>query len=147
MLHDVGVAPERINESTLLMFSATVPAAGARTLELTSGTTVLAKLTKPSPTPTVKLVVPRHGLKLAHACLTLRWRARGARGVGLGATVQYLASAKQGWQTVAADLPESSYKLRLAVFKKARRVRLRVIVSDGFSDAVVTSKPIALNRG
>ena len=142
-LSDVGVAPEQLDDSPAQFISATVPSTGAQTLELTSGTHVLARLVKPSPAPSVTLSVPRRAR--AGRALTVTWHARGARGVTLITTVQYLTSAAQGWMTAAAGVQVSRWTISAATLRSARSVRIRVLVNDGFSDAVATSRTLRIH--
>jgi hypothetical protein len=144
VIANIGVAPESITESPLRMFTATLPAHGVTSLALTLSGHVMAKLKKPNPAPTVKLVIPRHGLKATRKGLTLKWRAKGAKGAKLTAIVQFLASRKQGWQTVIAGLQAHSYKIALKQFGHARKVQVRVVISDGFSSAIATSRSLKL---
>jgi hypothetical protein len=129
-----------------MMLAANLPARGATAIKLTAGGRVVATLRKPSPGPSVRLVIPRGGLKAARHKLAIGWRARGARGVILTATVQYLASAKQGWQTLVAGLTASKYQVPLAMFAHVTRVHIRVVVNDGFTDAIATSGLVKLPR-
>ena len=144
MIANVGVAPQSITESPLRMFTATLPAQGVTSLALSVEGHVMAKLKKPSPAPTVKLVLPRHGLKATRKGLALKWRAKGAKGATLTAIVEFLASAKQGWQTVIAGTEARSYTIALKQFGHARKVQVRVVISDGFSSAIATSRTIKL---
>jgi hypothetical protein len=140
MLDDLGVAAQSLDDGPAKMLTAVVPAAGVRTLELISGHRVVARLTKPSPAPSVKVMTPRRAT--VHHGLTIRWRARGARGVQFTAAVQYLASTRRGWTTVAAGLLGDTWRLPAAAFRGTRSVRVRVIINDGFSDAAATSRAI-----
>ena len=147
VIHDVGVTPQQVRESAVQMLVATVPAsAGAQTLELTVGGHPVSELRRPRPGPNVRLVLPRRGLKAVGHKLTVRWRARGARGVTLTVAIQYLKSARQGWQTLAAGLAGQSYAVPVSRFAHARRVRIRVVVNDGFSTAIATSGLVKLPR-
>ena len=117
-----------------------------RKLELTSGSHVIATLRRPKPLPTVRLTIPRGGLKAAHHQLTIRWRARAHAGVTLTATVQYLASARLGYQTLAAGVTAGRYRVPISMFAHARRVGIRVVLGDGFSTATATSGAVKLPR-
>ncbi len=143
---NVGVPPELVLDSKgVEMIDATVPATGASKIEVTSGSQVLAVEHRPTPGPSVRLIVPRRGLRVAHHQLTISWKGRGAHGVTLTATVQYLASARQGWQTLAGGLSGNSFSVPLALFHHGTRVRLRVTINDGFSDATATSRLVRLS--
>jgi hypothetical protein len=142
------VTPQLILDSGgLMMITATVPAAGATAIKLISGSTVLATAHKPNPAPQVRLVLPRKGLKVTRRILTIRWRGRVAHGAPLTATVQYLASTRAGWQTLASLDRTSSFAAPLAAFGGARKVRVRVLINDGFSTAAATSQRLKLPRG
>jgi hypothetical protein len=70
----------------------------------------------------------------------VRWRDRGAHGITLSATVQYLVSARKGWQTIAAGISGQSFSAPIALFSHATK-RVRVIVGDGFSNVDSTASP------
>ena len=146
VIANVGVKAEQIEDSPLTMLSATLPGTGASTLELTSGARVLAKVHRPARSPRVRLSIPRGGFHVAHRKLAIRWRARGARGVTLTGTVQYLASAKVGYQTLAAGITTGRYSVPVSMFAHARKVHIRVVVGDGFSTAIATSGAVKLPR-
>jgi hypothetical protein len=60
-----------------------------------------------------------------------------AAGANGGAGI--VASAAQGWQSLAAGFTADSYRIPTALLRGAHRVRIRVVVSDGFSDASATT--------
>lgn len=146
VISNIGVLPERITESTVMMLAANLPARGATAIKLTASGRVVATLRKPSPGPSVRLVVPHGGFKAVQHKLKVRWRDKGARGVTLTATLEYEVSPAQGWQTLAAGLTGQSYTVPLVMLNHATRIHVRVLVGDGFSDAVATSSLIKLQR-
>jgi hypothetical protein len=146
VIANVGVVPEQIDDSPLMMLTATLRGAGATTLELTSGSHVIATLRRPTPVPSVRLTVPHSGLKAAHHQLTIRWRARGARGVTLIAAIQYFASAKLGYQTLAAGITAGSYSVPISMFAHATRIHIRIVINDGFSTTIATSGLVKIPR-
>lgn len=144
VLASVGVAPERLTETPVLMFSAVLPAKNAANLSLTAAGKTIAKLKRPSPAPKVKLVIPRKGLKVAHHAVKIKWKQSGARHVTLLATVQVMTSAATGWQTVISGLQAHRETIALKQFRGARKAQIRVLVSDGFSTAIATSPKLKL---
>jgi uncharacterized membrane protein len=146
VIANVGVSPQQIEDSPLMMLTATLPAGGATKLELTRGSLVLAAMRRPMPLPSVRLVLSHGRLKAAHHRLTIRWRARGARGVTLTAAIQYLASARLGYQTLAAGITAPSYSVPISMFAHATRIHIRIVINDGFSTAIATSALVNLPR-
>jgi hypothetical protein len=146
VISNIGVLPQRITESPVMMLAANLPARGATAIKLTAGGHVVATLRKPSPSPSIRLVVPRGGFKAVRHKLTVRWRDKGARGVALTVALEYEVSRAQGWRTLAAGLTGQSYTVPLVMFNHATHVHVRVVVGDGFSDAVATSSLIRLQR-
>ncbi len=137
---DVAVQPNLVKDSQGVLFlTATVPSTGASKIELTHGSQIMASKRRPKVSPSVRLLTPRRGYRVVHHALTIRWRPRGARGAPLTATVQYLSSPRQGWQTLIAGLTTHSYSVPASLLRHARRLRLRVIVGDGFSDVTATA--------
>jgi hypothetical protein len=129
-----------------MMFTATVPGTGATSLQLTASGRVLASMRHPTPGPSVRLILPRGGLKAFHHALPIRWRARGARTATITAAIQYEASPRTGWQTLAGGLTTGSYRVPISMFAHARRVHIRVITNDGFSTATTATGIIKLPR-
>jgi hypothetical protein len=125
------------------MFTATVPATGATTLQLTNSGHVLASLRRPTPRPTVRLIIPHHGLKASHHTLTIRWHTHGARNTTLTTTIQY-QSPHTGWQTLAAGLTTNTYPIPISMFAHATRIHIRLSTTDGFSTTTTTTRLIKL---
>jgi Carboxypeptidase regulatory-like domain len=147
VIADVGAPAEALADGGgSQMISANVPARGASTIEIIKGSKVVAVEHRPKPGPRVRLIVPRGGLKPSHAKLPIRWTDSGARDAPLTASVQYLSSTQHGWQTLAAGLTGRSFRAPVSLFSPADRVRIRVVVGDGFSDAIATTKTLRLSH-
>ena len=147
VIADVGAPAETLADGGgSQIISANVPASGASTIEIMKGSKVAAVEHRPKPGPRVRLIVPRGRLKLSHAKVPIRWTEQGARNATLTATVQYLAAGQQGWQTLAAGLTGHSFAAPLSFFSGATRARIRVVVGDGFSDAIATTKLLRLSH-
>ncbi|HEX4466777.1 MAG TPA: hypothetical protein VH025_06295 [Solirubrobacteraceae bacterium] len=114
-----------MNARALGRISAVVPASGALTVQILNGN------------------LRGRRLRAAHHNVTIRWSEHGAHKIPLTATVQYLLAAKEGWQTLSAGLTGRQLVIPAATFAHARRLRIRVIVTDGFSEATSTSRPLS----
>jgi hypothetical protein len=117
-----------------------VPAAGARTIEVTGVGRVLAVDRASAAAPTARLISPRAGARVGGPRgAVIRWVSRDADGDALKATIRYSPDDGRTWRTVFAGADRGSAILPGSILGATRRARIRLYVSDGFDAAIATS--------
>ncbi len=113
---------------------------GVRSVEiLHEGQTIAVDRASPS-APTASLISPRRGSRIGGSRgAVIRWRSHDADGGSLRATIRYSANNGRTWRTVFSGEDEGSARLPSYLLSASKRARLRLYVSDGFNEAIVTS--------
>jgi hypothetical protein len=135
----VGVAPAQMQDSSAQLLSAVLPSAGVSEIKVMSGARTVSTMRRPSRRPTVQLLGLTRNHKLKRGHLILRWRARGARGAMLTATVELTTNGGRVWRTLITGLAARQFAVPRAALVGVKRLRLRVTINDGFSDVSVSS--------
>jgi hypothetical protein len=91
--------------------------------------------------PTVQLVSPRPGSRLARGRATvIRWRAHDGDNDLLLVTVSYSADRGRHWKVIADQPTGSSVRVPSRAFSHSQSARIRVTVSDGFNLTTATAE-------
>lgn len=138
-----GTTPIEIEggpNSTLL--DATLPnSPAAASVAVTVGGLEIAHRDRSKHPPTVRLLSPRPGARLARAKATLiRWRARDADNDPLLVTVSYSADRGHHWKVIADQPTGDSVRVPSRAFSASSSGRIRVTVSDGFNLTAATAE-------
>jgi cysteine-rich repeat protein len=89
--------------------------------------------------PTVTIVFPNGGERLADPLTTLAWHAEDADGEPLVFLVQYSPDGGTTWETLAADWPGTTLDVSLDHLPGTTAGLVRVIASDGFLTGAAVS--------
>jgi hypothetical protein len=126
------------------LLSATVPAAGTRSLEITHAGAVVASRSRRVRAPYVRVLAPRRGASIDRCsrarrtcAVRVRWRTTG----GHGALAFIDLSSDDGghWRTLWIGADRGSATLSNALFGHTRSGRIRVRVNDGFDESTAVS--------
>jgi len=132
-VHLDGAAPQ-------LLIVGKVPAKGTRAVEVLQNGQVLAVDRASSAAPTASLVFPRRGNRVGGPRgAVIRWRSHDADGDPLKATIRYSPDDGRTWRTVFSGPDQGSATLPSSQLGASKRARIRLYVSDGFSEAIATS--------
>lgn len=118
-------------------------APGAAAVELVRDGAVLDALRR-SAAPRVRLLAPRRGARVRAGGkdgVTVRWAASDADGQPLWATVQFSPDDGRSWRTVLDGPSRGSARVPGRYLEGTRRGRVRVTISDGFTEARAVSPP------
>jgi hypothetical protein len=134
--HAVAAARAEDDVETLLLFDELAPLAeGVRSLQLRSGSTVLAERKVSANPPQVKLLSPNGGETLAPGS-KVRWQASDADGDPLSFLLQYSPDDGVSWRLLAMEVTGNEWTLAsLAGVPGSAKARLRVVAHDGFHTA------------
>ncbi len=114
-------------------------ARGAAAVELVVGGTVIDRVER-SRAPTVRLTAPGRRTRVTGGGrLEVRWQASDPDRDPLEATVDFSADDGRTWRTVSSGPSSGRATVAGRLLSASRRARIRVAVSDGFSEATVTS--------
>ena len=115
------------------------PAAAAARIELQRDGTTLASRTRSQP-PQIQLRSPRGGSRVrAGRAVLVGWRSSDPDEDGLTARVEYSRDDGRSWTPVGMTAAEQSMRLQARLFGRSKQARVRVIVSDGWNEAVARS--------
>jgi Calx-beta domain-containing protein len=115
-------------------------APGAASVELRRGELVLDRAVRSRP-PAVRLLAPRRKVRVpGGGRLQVRWRATDPDGGALGANIDYSTDGRT-WRTVYDGPSSGKATIRGSLLPASRRGRIRLRVSDGFTQRSVTSRP------
>ena len=110
---------------------------GAAAVELVRDGAVLHTLRRGA-APRVRLDAPRRGARVART-LSVRWRASDPDSEALMASVQFSADGGRNWRTVYDGPSTGAARVPGRFLQGTRNARVRVGVSDGFSETRATS--------
>jgi hypothetical protein len=113
-------------------FALSIPA-GAATVELISGGTVLDRRARTRP-PSVRVLGTRAGRNLS-----VSWAASDPDGDALQARLDYAANGSSGWRTVFQGPSTGRVTIPGRFLEAGPRARVRVFVNDGFNAATAQS--------
>ena len=114
-------------------------APGAVAVELLREGTVLHRLQRSRP-PTVRLSAPKRGARVrGGGLLEVRWQASDPDRDALAATVDFSPDGGRTWRTVHGGPSDGRATVPAGFLAGSKRARLRVSISDGFSEGSVTS--------
>ncbi len=138
------VRPQETSEGGAGTFAGPV-ADGASAVELLRDDVVLARLER-SPAPHVRLLAPRRATRIgAYGALQVRWSASDPADGELSATIDFSADGGSSWRTVHDGGNDGHATVPAEFLSGSRNARIRVRVSDGFSETVVTSPRLAVH--
>jgi hypothetical protein len=118
-----------------------ISASGVREIDVLQDGHSISAIKASAHAPTVKIISPR-----AHARLggrrgaLLRWRSHDPDHDSLTATVRYSRNGGRTWSTVYGGPDLGRARLPGYLMSASRNARVRVYVSDGFNEAIATSK-------
>ena len=116
-------------------------AAAATAVELVHDGRVLDRLTR-SRSPAVKLSEPGRGIRVrGEDELTVRWQASDPDGDALNATIDFSADDGRTWRTVYDGPSTGRASVPGSFLAGSKRARIRLGISDGFSERRATSRP------
>jgi DNA-binding beta-propeller fold protein YncE len=122
------------------MIAGTVPAAGAESLLIVSGSQILATVKRSPNAPKVSVVSPKAGQEIGGGPpVTVSWKATDADGGKLEGTVDYSVNGGRTWQTIAAGETDGNVSLPSALLSASKRARVRVTVNDGWNETAAVS--------
>ncbi len=128
-----------------ILISGTVPAPeGTRQVFLRRGTEIGTRRVGTPNAPTLRLLAPRGGERVASGDVTVRWSANDADGGETIATVEYSADGGRTWKAISVGPSTGRARLARTMVAGSGRARVRVRVDDGFNEAVATSKPFTV---
>lgn len=119
------------------VFVASVPwSEGAAAVVVRRGDTIMARRGRSAHSPIVTLTSPTPGQRV-DGDTTLSWSASDADDDALTTTVLYSNNGgADGWSTLAMWLEGSSFTVRTSMLEPGSNPTFRVVVSDGFDEAV-----------
>ncbi len=124
------------------LLEAQIPPAGVARVELVDPAgTVVATRAASAAAPVASIVAPRRGARLGTgATTTVRWKVSDADGDKTEVTLDFSDDGGRTFYNVwAGPGTESSARVPTDLLRSSRRARLRLRVSDGFNETVVTS--------
>jgi alpha-tubulin suppressor-like RCC1 family protein len=125
---------------SMIQIEGKVPAAGVREIDVLQDGTRIAQDRASAHTPTVRLLSPSPGATVGGpAGAVIRWRAHDADGGDLQVTIRYSADRGHSWKTVYSGPNNGSAVLPSYLLSASRDARVRLYVSDGFNEAILTS--------
>ncbi len=110
-------------------------------LTLRAAGKVLERIKAPAHAPRVTVSTPR--LRRGATTLTLRWNSHDKSRATRTAFVSFSTGGRR-WTTIWEGTDKGHIKIALATFGRARRIRLRVSVNDGFVASVATTRRVRL---
>ena len=136
MLGETGVQVETAGHGPGGTFAAALPA-GAATVELLSGPTVVDRAARSRP-PVVRLVAPRRGARVGGR-LAVAWTASDPDRGALEAAIDFSADGGRTWRGVSSGPSRGRAVIPAGFLSGTDRARVRVRVSDGFNGASAQS--------
>ena len=125
---------------SLLLIQGKVPAAGVRQIDVLQFGSQIAQDIASAHTPTAALITPRRGARLGGSRgVVIRWRSHDADGGSLQASLSFSANGGRSWRPVYFGPDTGSATLPAGLLAASRDARLRLFISDGFNEAIVTS--------
>ena len=119
-----------------------LPVSGVHEIDLVQSGAVVARVTASAHAPTVALTSPASAARVGGAGgALLRWRAADGDGDHLQADVRYSADGGRTWSTVYVGPDHGGVTLPSGLLGASRHAEVRVYLSDGFNEAIVTSPP------
>jgi hypothetical protein len=122
-----------------------VPAgANVQSIAVTDGGKIVARETRPADKLAVHLLSPAAHARLGRSkTVRVRWRASaGVKLKWLRATVEYSADGGRTWKPMWLGANAGGVTLSSSLFQYSRRARIRVLLSDGFNQALSQSGPL-----
>ena len=130
----------RRGDTPVTFLSAEADAPGATSVEIVGAAGVLARRARSAAIPRVRVLAPRAGARIGGGRrATVRWRGTDADGGALTAKVDYSANDGRSWRTVYTGPSTGRATVPGTLFAGSDRGRLRVRVSDGFSEGAAVS--------
>ena len=125
---------------SLILIQGKVPAAAVRQIDvLQFGRQIAQKRASPH-APTAALLAPGRGARLGgRAGAVVRWRSHDADGGSLQASLSFSANGGRSWRLVYIGPDTGSAAVPEGLLSASHDARLRLFVSDGFNEAIVTS--------
>jgi PKD repeat protein len=129
-------------------FSVRAPlAAGAESVRIMRGTTVLAQRAKSAHAPVVAVTAPAAGASInIGGPLKITWNASDADGDPLRSSVQ-VSTDGTTWRPVAVDLTGGELTITASAALSGNAVRVRVITTDGWQTTTAQSGPFTVRGG
>ena len=133
LLADAGAQIQMLHDAApgTATFVVAVPP-GASAVELVAQGRLLDRRTRTSP-PSVRVLAPRAGTRVGRSLL-VRWSASDPDGEQLQAVVDFAANGVSGWRTVFQGRSGGRVSIPARYLEASRSARVRVTVSDGFSE-------------
>jgi hypothetical protein len=124
------------------------PIAGAESVEIASGGTVLAKRTRSANVPSVKVRSPSKGARVGRGRDTvIRWTSSDVDGGPLRAKIDYSANDGKSWRPLTSEVNRNQATVPSGFLSGSRRARLRIRLNDGFNEgSAVSDRFVAVGR-
>jgi hypothetical protein len=125
-----------------------VPAAGAHSVELTRDGVVIATKTRSAHPPTVTLLTPATGARIASTgTVPVTWKAADADGDPLDVVLSYSDDGGRTFRGLAIGGFPGRTTVPAALFSKSTDGRIRIVVNDGFDEASALSGRLRASGG
>lgn len=125
---------------SLILIQGKVPATGVRDIDVLQFGKPIEQDRASAHAPTATLIDPRRGAKLGgRGGVLVRWRSHDADGGSLQASLSFSANDGRSWRQIYSGPNTGSATLPAGLMSASRRARVRLFVSDGFNEAIVTS--------
>lgn len=130
-------------EPSSALLNVVIPAdlPGAKTLQVSTGGTVISSSVMSDSTPTASIDTPTTGTS---EDLNITWSSADGDGDSLSHTLFYSTDSGATWDLIAADLTRTSASIPRWTLPASNRARLKVIVSDGLRSSEAISEEFSL---
>jgi len=126
---------------SLILIQGKVPATDVREIDVLQFGTVIEHDRASAHAPTATLIDPHAGAKLGGPRGALvRWRSHDADGGSLQASLSFSANGGRSWRQIYSGPDTGSATVPAGLMSASHDARLRLFVSDGFNEAIVTSR-------
>jgi len=140
LLHDDPGPGHR--PSAIVMIEGRLPAARVREVDVLQNGTPVAQVHASAHAPTAAFVSLRRGARIGGiGGETFRWRSRDADGNALQVTLDFSPNNGRTWTEIYAGTDTGVARLPGDLLSAGRQARVRLYVSDGFNEAIITSPP------
>jgi hypothetical protein len=117
-----------------------LPAAEVRAVQVLRNGRVIFTAQASAHAPTLRLLPRLTTSRVGKTGTTVRWHSSDADGGQLQVTIRYSKDDSRSWHTIYAGPDLGSASIPAYLLSASRKARIRVFVSDGFNEAIATSR-------